>query len=35
MVMPSRGVLHTIVNGASVYENGALTSSKSGVVLRS
>lgn len=35
MVMPSRGVLHTIVNGESVYENGALTGAKAGQVLRS
>ncbi|MSQ59983.1 MAG: amidohydrolase [Betaproteobacteria bacterium] len=35
MVMPSRGVLHTIVNGQSVYTNGALTESKPGQVLRS
>jgi len=34
MVMPSRGVLHTIVNGVSVYEDGALTGAKPGLTLR-
>ncbi len=35
MVMPSRGVLHTIVNGQTVYANGSLTDAKAGQVLRS
>ena len=35
MVMPSRGILHTIVNGESVYTNGSLTDAKAGQVLRS
>lgn len=35
MVMPSRGILHTIVNGACVYEQGALTEARAGQVLRS
>ncbi|MGE0862065.1 MAG: amidohydrolase family protein [Gammaproteobacteria bacterium] len=34
MVMPSRGVTHTIVNGACLYENGALTGARAGQVLR-
>lgn len=34
MVMPSRGILHTIVNGACVYENGAVTAARAGRVLR-
>ena len=35
MVMPSRGILHTIVNGECVYEHGAVTEARSGQVLRS
>ncbi|MFN0303918.1 MAG: N-acyl-D-amino-acid deacylase family protein [Burkholderiales bacterium] len=35
MVMPSRGVLHTIVNGQTVYAGGSLTGAKAGQVLRS
>jgi N-acyl-D-amino-acid deacylase len=35
MVMPSRGVLHTIVNGQTVYADGSLTGAKAGKVLRS
>jgi N-acyl-D-aspartate/D-glutamate deacylase len=35
MVMPSRGILHTIVNGECLYENGAVTEARSGQVLRS
>ena len=35
MVMPSRGILHTIVNGERVFSNGSLTESKPGQVLRS
>jgi N-acyl-D-aspartate/D-glutamate deacylase len=35
MVTPSRGVLYTIVNGASMYENGHLTEARAGQVLRS
>ncbi len=35
MVMPSRGVLYTIVNGECVYANGSVTESKPGQVLRS
>jgi N-acyl-D-amino-acid deacylase len=35
MVMPSRGVLHTIVNGQTVYTDGSLTDAKAGKVLRS
>jgi N-acyl-D-amino-acid deacylase len=35
IVMPSRGILHTIVNGETLYENGALTAARSGQVLRS
>ena len=35
MVMPSRGILHTIVNGECVYEQGAVTEARSGQVLRS
>ena len=35
MVMPSRGVLHTIVNGETVFANGHLTEAKAGQVLRS
>jgi N-acyl-D-amino-acid deacylase len=35
MVMPARGVTHTIVNGQVAYANGQVTGSASGVVLRS
>jgi N-acyl-D-aspartate/D-glutamate deacylase len=35
MVMPSRGVLYTIVNGAVTYASGALTGAAAGRVLRS
>ena len=35
MVMPSRGILHTIVNGECLYENGAVTEARAGQVLRS
>ncbi|MSQ20756.1 MAG: amidohydrolase [Betaproteobacteria bacterium] len=35
MVMPSRGVLHTIVNGQTIYADGSLTDAKAGKVLRS
>jgi N-acyl-D-amino-acid deacylase len=35
MVMPSRGILHTIVNGECVYEDGAVTEARAGQVLRS
>ena len=35
MVMPSRGILHTIVNGETVYEDGAVTAARAGQVLRS
>lgn len=35
MVMPSRGVLHTIVNGECVWQAGAITGARPGVVLRS
>ena len=35
MVMPSRGVLYTIVNGECVFMNGSLTEAKAGQVLRS
>jgi N-acyl-D-amino-acid deacylase len=35
MVMPSRGVLRTIVNGQTIFANGSLTEAKSGQVLRS
>ena len=34
MVMPSRGVRYTIVNGETVYADGALTEARSGQVLR-
>jgi len=34
MVMPSRGVRYTIVNGQPVYADGALTEARSGQVLR-
>ena len=35
MVMPSRGILHTIVNGECLYEDGAVTQARVGQVLRS
>jgi N-acyl-D-aspartate/D-glutamate deacylase len=35
MVMPSRGVLYSIVNGAPAYANGELTGAAAGRVLRS
>jgi N-acyl-D-amino-acid deacylase len=35
MVMPSRGVEHTIVNGALTWSDGKLTEAKAGKVLRS
>ncbi len=35
MVMPSRGILHTIVNGECLYEAGAVTEARAGQVLRS
>lgn len=35
MVMPSRGVLYTIVNGECVFADGSLTGAKAGQVLRS
>ncbi len=35
MVMPSRGVLYTIVNGACVFADGCLTEARAGQVLRS
>jgi N-acyl-D-amino-acid deacylase len=35
MVMPSRGVQTTIVNGNITYNNGDLTGARSGIVLRS
>ena len=35
MVMPSRGIQHTIVNGTTVYADGALTGDVGGQVLRS
>ena len=35
MVMPSRGIQYTIVNGESIYADGSLTEAKSGQVLRS
>jgi N-acyl-D-aspartate/D-glutamate deacylase len=34
MVMPSRGVRYTIVNGEPVYADGALTEARAGQVLR-
>jgi N-acyl-D-amino-acid deacylase len=34
MVMPSRGVLHTIVNGETLFTNGSLTEARAGQVLR-
>ena len=33
MVMPSRGILHTIVNGEAVWESGAMTDRRPGQVL--
>ena len=35
MVMPARGVTHTIVNGQVAYADGAVTGASSGVVMRS
>ena len=35
MVMPSRGVEHTIVNGEPTWTKGGLTEAKAGTVLRS
>ena len=35
MVMPSKGVEHTLVNGEVVYEDGKLTGAAPGEVLRS
>ena len=35
MVMPSRGIVHTIVNGECLYEQGAVTQARAGQVLRS
>ena len=35
MVMPSRGVEYTLVNGEMVYEQGKLTGAAPGRVLRS
>ncbi len=35
MVMPSRGITHTIVNGQVAYVDGQVTGSASGVVMRS
>jgi N-acyl-D-aspartate/D-glutamate deacylase len=35
MVMPSRGLLYTIVNGACVFADGSLTEARPGKVLRS
>ena len=35
MVMPSRGVLYTIVNGECMFANGSLTEARAGQVLRS
>ena len=35
MVMPSRGICHTVVNGRIVYADGALTGDAGGQVLRS
>ena len=35
MVMPSRGVRHTIVNGVTTYADGALVGASAGKVLRS
>lgn len=35
IVMPSRGILHTIVNGEMLYENSAVTDARAGQVLRS
>jgi len=35
MIMRSRGVLHTIVNGQTVYSEGQVTGAKAGKVLRS
>jgi len=35
MVMPSRGVEYTIVNGAVTYTAGGMTGAQAGAVLRS
>jgi N-acyl-D-amino-acid deacylase len=35
LVVPARGVQHTVVNGALVYEDAKYTGAKSGMVLRS
>ncbi len=35
MVMPSRGIEYTIVNGALTYAQGELTGAAAGTVLRS
>jgi N-acyl-D-amino-acid deacylase len=35
MVMPSKGVQYTIVNGAVVYSEGSVTGATPGTVLRS
>ena len=35
MVMPSRGVEYTIVNGAVTWDDGTLTGATAGQVLRS
>jgi N-acyl-D-aspartate/D-glutamate deacylase len=35
MVMPSRGVEYTLVNGTITYRQGALTGAQAGQVLRS
>ena len=35
LVMPATGVIHTVVNGAMVYENGRYTGATPGEVLRS
>ena len=35
MVMPSRGICYTVVNGRIVYADGALTGDAGGQVLRS
>ena len=35
MVMPSRGIEYTIVNGQITYAHGELTDAQAGIVLRS
>ena len=35
LVVPARGVQHTVVNGALVYEDARYTGAKPGTVLRS